>query len=157
MEKNRIYIIIFVLLFILVILLGTVNLFSSTKKNEQSLISISSPVTPTTNLVFPSNFPYVSPAVTSELAPSTTISSTKVITALELAYPLKYENLIIDYIQIRKQIIIFYPKEKQQAETVFKQFLNQYQTNEQEFAGMKIDYIGLTRDPNEPVPGSLLQ
>lgn len=121
-------------------------------KSQQTLSDMQGQyVEPTKVVTFPTRIPTTDPSLSATLAP------TKTIAIFDFAYPLKYENLIVDYLPSRNQIIIYYPNSKENSEATFKKFLEQYKTGEAELSGIKIDYIGLTRDPNEATSGSLLR
>lgn len=154
MGKNKIYVVVFVLLIVLVILLGFVSMFSGSRSKQKAEQFQDKIPVPTSNYVPPTPTPQ---GLTVNLITSITPTSGPVTTIFDLAYPLKFNDLIMDYLPQKRRIIIYYPKDKIQAEDVFKQFTEQYSTSSSQLTQIKVDYIGLTRDPNEPVPGKLLQ
>lgn len=153
MDKNKIYIVVFALFFIFIILLGVMNILSSkVAKTQQTSSEVQNQyISPTENILFPTRS--LTPTLT--LTNATEASQSAAI--LIFAYPLKYGNLIIDYLPNKNQLIIYFPATIEEARTVFTEFLTQYKVNINDLNGMKIDYIGLMRDPNEATPGSSLK
>lgn len=145
MTKNRLYIAIFTLLFVLVILLGIANFLSTTLKNKKQTV-----LTPLPTAPLPTSIILSPTSVSFMILPSPSLPRT---TIFDLAYPLKYEGLIIDYVQPKSQIIVYYPSDIKQGQEIFNRFLIQYGTKENELSEINVEYIGLTRDPNEPPAG----
>jgi hypothetical protein len=148
MEKNKLYILIFGLLFIFVILLGVVSMLSNRlqkKSNDEADKRVDTVVSPTGNFVFPTSV--IASPQQDGIAPE----QRKI---LSYTYPIKYENLIIDYLANRQQMIVYYPSEVAPAEELFKRFLSENEVVNPGDVGIKIEYIGLAKDPNEPIPGT---
>ncbi|MBI4004601.1 hypothetical protein HY358_00525 [Candidatus Roizmanbacteria bacterium] len=157
MGKNKIYIIVFVLLLVLIVLLGIMNtLGSRVRKSEQAQEGY---VTPTRVEILPSGAPPVaftsSITITPGLSP-TLLPTQKVETInkiFTLNYPLKVEDHIIDYIPKKRIMIAMYPKDRVAAEDVMRRFFSEFEATNSAALGIAVEYIGLTKDPNEPVSG----
>lgn len=126
-----------------------------TKTQQNSSVAQNQYISPTENVLFPTRS--LTPILTQASTVGASQSPVKAIAIFDLAYPLKYGNLIIDYLPNNNQLIIYFPVTIGEARTVFAEFLTQYKVNINDLNGMKIDYIGLMRDPNESTPGSLLK
>jgi hypothetical protein len=148
MGKNRIYAAIFILLLVLIVLLGGVNMLTgAVKKQEQaSVAGVPMPTTffaqPTqaASFTFPTRVP--TPTVSPDSPP-----------ALKLSYPLKHETIAIDYLPVKKQMVIFYPQSRAEAEAAFGRFLSQNQASGSASLNVRVEYIGLTKEADEPTSG----
>ncbi len=68
-------------------------------------------------------------------------------------YPLIYEDIKIDFFPVKKQMIVYYQKDRTQAADTFNKFLSQYKIQDFSSLYINVEYIGLTKDPNEPPAG----
>lgn len=154
MEKNKIYVIIFVLSIVVVILFGIANILTS------SLSRPTQEETLTNRSVIPTN---IIPAIkTGSVSftpptPTPTLPPERRIGVLQLDFPVKFESIAIDYIPKKNQMIVFYPQTRAEAEVTFQRFLIAYQSTGSAQLDAKVEFIGLNKEPGELIPGQLQQ
>lgn len=137
MKEHKIYIIIAVLLILFLSLFLLFNLLSNRHVQnsfpEQTVIP--------TSLVKITSFPTSVP---------TGITSNKI---FQLKYPLTFEGITIDFVKDKKQMIVYYNSQKDQAVNSFLKFAKQYDIDNINSLNIYVNFIGLAKDNSEPPPG----
>ncbi len=154
MEKNRLYVIIFVLSIVVVILFGIVNMLTSslTQPAQEETVT-NRTVTPTSIIpaIKTGSVPFTAPT------PTPTIPPERRTGVLQLEFPVKFETIAVDYIPKKNQMIVFYPQTRTEAEATFQRFLTAYQSTGSAQLEAKVEFIGLNKGPGELIPGQLQQ
>lgn len=138
MEKNRLYVIIFGLLFVVVILLGLMNILSnSLNRNKNESAVVPSSLIPTSNFIPPTSLPtqFIGK---SEFNPNPAVSP-----IFSFNYPIKYEGHIIDYLPERRRMIVYYPGTRILATEMVKKFFTQYGASDSAQLQIEVGYVGV--------------
>lgn len=128
----------FALLFIVVILLGLMNILSNSlnQKQDSSQISPTS-IAPTSNFVPPTNVPT---RFTDQPELHPTVTPSPIFT---FNYPIKYEGHIIDYLPERRRMIVYYPGTRILATEMVRKFFNEYGASDSAELQIEVGYVGV--------------